>query len=141
MQLRIEAVNLMASTQPLSVCYLLDDTPLFGGVKVILLQADMLSARGHRVTIVVPDGESQTAVRETLVAQGYGYSLANVRPVNQNSLDGSRLKYVPLSGFNPGLTLGIATLGNVRKTILVEIFSQFCREQISSENIPGMTKL
>ena len=79
-------------------------------------------------------------VQRALVAQGYGYSLANVRPVNQKSLDGSRLKYVPLSGFNPGLTLGIATLGNVRKTLVVDIFSQFCREQINSENVPGMTK-
>jgi DNA-binding transcriptional LysR family regulator len=80
-------------------------------------------------------------VQRALVAQGYGYSLANVRPVNQHSLDGSRLKYVPLSGFNPGLTLGIATLANIRKTIVVEIFSQFCREQISDENIPGMARI
>ena len=80
-------------------------------------------------------------VQRALVAQGYGYSLGNVRPINQNSLDGSRLTYVALSGYNPGLTLGIATLANIRKTIVVEIFSQFCREQISSDHIPGMTKL
>ena len=80
-------------------------------------------------------------VQRALVAQGYGYSLANVRPVNQHSLDGSRLRYVPLSGYNPGLTLGIATLANIRKTIVVDIFSQFCRAQINSENIPGMARL
>ncbi len=80
-------------------------------------------------------------VQRALVAQGYGYSLGNVRPINQNSLDGSRLNYVPLSGYNPGLTLGIATLANIKKTTVVDIFSQFCREQISTDNIPGMTKL
>lgn len=80
-------------------------------------------------------------VQRALVAQGYGYSLANVRPVNQKALDGSPLKYVPLSGDNPGLTLGIATLANIRKTIVVEIFGQFCREQISDETIPGMAKI
>jgi len=80
-------------------------------------------------------------VQRALVAQGYGYSLANVRPLNQNSLDGSSLRYVPLAGYNPGLTLGIATLANIRKTIVVEIFSQFCRAQINSENIPGMARL
>jgi hypothetical protein len=64
-----------------------------------------------------------------------------VRPLNQNSLDGSSLRYVPLEGYNPGLTLGIATLANIRKTIVVETFSQFCREQINSENIPGMARL
>jgi len=79
-------------------------------------------------------------VQRALVAKGYGYSLANVRPLNQKSLDGSRLKYVPLSGFNPGLTLGIVTLANIRKTRVVDIFSQFCREQINSENIPGMAR-
>jgi len=80
-------------------------------------------------------------VQRALVAKGYGYSLANVRPLNQKSLDGSDLAYVPLSGYNPGLTLGIATLANIRKTMVVDIFSQFCSEQISTENIPGMAKL
>lgn len=82
-----------------------------------------------------------TEVQRGLVAKGYGYSLANVRPLNQKSLDGSDLSYIPLSGYNPGLTLGIATLANVRKTMVVDIFSQFCMEHISTENIPGMTRL
>lgn len=80
-------------------------------------------------------------VQRGLVAKGYGYSLANVRPLNQKSLDGSDLAYVPLSGYNPGLTLGIATLANIKKTMVVNIFSEFCREQISTENIPGMARL
>ncbi|MDH3763423.1 MAG: LysR family transcriptional regulator [Gammaproteobacteria bacterium] len=80
-------------------------------------------------------------VQRGLVAKGYGYSLGNVRPLNQKSLDGSELKYVPLSGFNPGLTLGIATLATIRKTIVVDSFSEFCRQQISTKNIPGMAKL
>ena len=79
-------------------------------------------------------------VQRSLVARGYGYSLGNVRPINQKSLDGSDLKYVPLSGFNPGLTLGIATLATIKKTIVVDSFSQFCRQQISTEKIPGMAK-
>jgi len=80
-------------------------------------------------------------VQRALVANGYGYSLANVRPANQNSLDGKRLKYVPLSGYNPGLTLGIATRANIKKTIVVDSFSQFCQAQINTEKIPGMAKL
>ncbi|MCK5377928.1 MAG: glycosyltransferase family 4 protein [Acidobacteria bacterium] len=35
-----------------SVSYLLEDTVLFGGVKVILRQADLLAAQGHDITIV-----------------------------------------------------------------------------------------
>jgi len=36
----------------LTVTYLLEDTVLFGGVKVVLRQADLLARRGHRVTVV-----------------------------------------------------------------------------------------
>jgi glycosyltransferase involved in cell wall biosynthesis len=35
-----------------SVAYLLDDTVLFGGVKVVFRQAELLAARGHDVTVV-----------------------------------------------------------------------------------------
>ncbi len=80
-------------------------------------------------------------VQRALVARGYGYSLANLQPINRHSLDGSELVYRPLAGVNQGLTLGIATLNQLRKTIVVDSFSQFCREQINSEKIPGMTRL
>ncbi len=36
------------------IVYLLEDTPLFGGVKVVLRQADLLARRGHRVTVASP---------------------------------------------------------------------------------------
>lgn len=36
----------------LAVTYLLEDTPLFGGVKVVLQHANLLHARGHRVEVV-----------------------------------------------------------------------------------------
>jgi glycosyltransferase involved in cell wall biosynthesis len=38
----------------LRIAYLLESTELCGGVKVVLLQADVLARRGHRVTIVCP---------------------------------------------------------------------------------------
>lgn len=42
------------SRPPLSIVYLLEDTPLFGGVKVILRQANLMARRGHRVTVISP---------------------------------------------------------------------------------------
>ncbi len=42
----------MPTSDPLSVSYLLEDTPLFGGVKVVLRQADLMAARGHRITVL-----------------------------------------------------------------------------------------
>ncbi len=40
--------------KPLEILYLFEDTPLFGGVKVVLRQADLLARRGHRVTVASP---------------------------------------------------------------------------------------
>jgi len=37
---------------PLSIVYLLEDTALFGGVKIVLHQAELMARRGHRVTVV-----------------------------------------------------------------------------------------
>ncbi len=42
----------MADQRLFSVSYLLEDTVLFGGVKVVLRQADLLTTQGHDVTIV-----------------------------------------------------------------------------------------
>jgi len=40
-------------TRPrLSLVYLLEDTALFGGVKIVLHQAELMARRGHRVTVV-----------------------------------------------------------------------------------------
>jgi glycosyltransferase involved in cell wall biosynthesis len=41
-----------AAPKLLTITYLLEDTVLFGGVKVILLQANLLHRRGHRVTVL-----------------------------------------------------------------------------------------
>lgn len=114
--------------------FILLDLPLSDTYFMSLFDHHNLKPRIHART-------RHIEVQRALVAQGYGYSLGNVRPINQNSLDGSRLNYVPLSGYNPALMLGIATLANIKKTIVVDIFSQFCREQISTDNIPGMAKL
>lgn len=44
----------MPRRPPLSVAYLLEDTPLFGGVKIVLRQANLMRRRGHRVMVVSP---------------------------------------------------------------------------------------
>lgn len=42
----------MPMSKRLSIVFLLDDTVLFGGVKVILNQANLLTHRGHQITVV-----------------------------------------------------------------------------------------
>ncbi len=49
----------MTAREPLEIAYLFEDTPLFGGVKIVLRQANLMARRGHRVTVVSP-GEPPT---------------------------------------------------------------------------------
>ncbi len=42
----------MAPANPLTVTYLVEGTQLFGGVKVVFRQADLMAARGHSVTVL-----------------------------------------------------------------------------------------
>ncbi|NKB77764.1 MAG: hypothetical protein GKR96_12185 [Gammaproteobacteria bacterium] len=81
----------------------------------------------------------QTDVLRSLVAKGYGYSIANVRPKNQLSLDGGELVYLPLSGNYPSLTLGTVTLKNLHKTRSVSTLIQYCIDKVNAQAVPGFT--
>ncbi len=84
-------------------------------------------------------------VQRGLVASGYGYSLANVRPNNTLSLDGNELAYVPLaesgSGSVPSLDLGVAMVSGIAPDRAHQTFIDYCRERISANNIPGMRSI
>jgi len=81
-------------------------------------------------------------VQRGLVASGYGYSLANVRPNNMAALDGNTLKYVSLSASDsqvtPSLNLGIAMVRDINRNQAQRTFINYCKIRISSKNIPGM---
>jgi DNA-binding transcriptional LysR family regulator len=81
---------------------------------------------------------AQQEVVRTMVANGLGYTLANVRPRSDVALDGRRLHRVPLSGDPPPLRIGIATLTQLKKTRLVAVFEHHCQELFSNSYIPGM---
>ena len=49
------------------------------------------------------------AVLRSLVANGYGYSIANVRPLNARSPDGKPLHFVPIIGDVRPMKMGILT--------------------------------
>jgi len=40
--------------QPLTLAYVFEDTPLFGGITIALRQANLMARRGHRVKVVSP---------------------------------------------------------------------------------------
>lgn len=48
------------------------------------------------------------AVMRSLVANGFGYSIANVRPLNDELPDGGKLRFIPLVGDVRPMNLGLA---------------------------------
>ncbi|WP_415183831.1 LysR family transcriptional regulator [Phaeovulum sp.] len=69
------------------------------------------SKAGLRATI--SERTRDTAIMRSLVANGFGYSIVNIRPTNDLAPDGKPLRFVPLTGnlrpMKLGLLMGSAT--------------------------------
>lgn len=74
----------------------------------------------------------------TMVANGYGYTLANVTPRSDSALDGRKVVRIRLAGDHRPMTIGFATLKSLRKSRLLTAFANHARTFISDAYIPGM---
>lgn len=74
----------------------------------------------------------------TMVANGHGYGLANVRPKADIALDGRRLVRVPLAGNLRPVRICVASFAGLRQSRLAQAFENHCRTFISDGYIPGM---
>lgn len=87
---------------------------------------------------IAASSRSEEVVR-SMVANGLGYSIFNVRPKCNVSLDGKRLVRVRLAGKNRPMLLGMATYKPAHQSRLTTIFMERCRAYISEQYIPGMS--
>ncbi|QBK03908.1 LysR family transcriptional regulator [Hylemonella gracilis] len=87
---------------------------------------------------IVARSRSEEVVR-SMVANGIGYALFNVRPKSNQSLDGKRMVRVRLAGNNRPMLLGLATYKPMKQSRLVRVFMERCRAYISDQYIPGMS--
>ncbi len=99
----------------------------------------LFQSEGLKPEIYARSG-NQEVVR-TMVANGYGYTIANVRPRNLSALDGKGLSLVKLTGDHKPMTIGVATLSQERKPRVLAAFERHCRETITKESIPGMAAM
>ncbi len=74
----------------------------------------------------------------SMVANGYGYTITDVRPRSDIALDGRRLVRLKFVDHQPPLRLGIIKLTQIKPLKLVTVFEKFCRIHISDSTIPGM---
>lgn len=82
------------------------------------------------------------AVMQSLVGQGFGYSIANIRPWSDRSPDGQRLRYVPLSAPSPGalrpMRLGLVLSEGARASQTVRAFVDHCRTELTPDSGHGL---
>jgi len=81
---------------------------------------------------------SQPDMIRTMVANGYGFTLANVTPRSDTALDGRKVVRVRLSGDHRPMRTGLVALKSLRKSHLMAAFTAHARSFISDAYIPGM---
>lgn len=78
------------------------------------------------------------AVMRSLVANGYGYSIANLRPLNNLSPDGRELNFIPLDGDLRPMHLGLVTAKGAQTNITIRTFIAHCAAMIQDNKFPGL---
>jgi len=77
------------------------------------------------------------AVMRSLVANGFGFSIANIRPHSDLSPDGRELVYIPLDGEHRPLRLGFIIPEGARNVLCVDAFLNHATQTISQWGYPG----
>ena len=67
------------------------------------------------------------AVVQSLVANDFGYSIANVRPLTDLSPDGKKLHFVPLTGPVKPMRMGLLCAGGGTSSLTIRAFIDHCR--------------
>ncbi len=93
------------------------------------------------ITPTIASQATHQEVVRTMVANNYGFSIANVRPKISTALDGKKLVSIRLAGRHKPMQIGIMTLIQEHKSRLMTAFEEHCRSLISDAAIPGMTSL
>lgn len=78
------------------------------------------------------------AVMRSLVANGFGYGLANVRPRTQLAPDGRPLRFVPLTGPVRTLHLGLMMSEGARNSRTIRAFIEHAETEITPTRAPGL---
>lgn len=77
------------------------------------------------------------AVMRSLVANGFGYGIANIRPHSDLSPDGRKLVFIPLTGKVRPMRLGLIMAEGARNILTVNAFAEHCRAAMDDWNYPG----
>jgi DNA-binding transcriptional LysR family regulator len=86
----------------------------------------------------IADRTRDMAVMRSLVGNGFGYAIANIRPLSDASPDGKKLRFIPLVGGVRPMIMGLAMAEGAENVLTVRAFIDHCRELITEDAAPGM---
>lgn len=78
------------------------------------------------------------AVMRSLVANGFGYAIANVRPLNQHAPDGKPLVFIPMAGPVRPMKMGLLMAQDADRSNLVRAFVEHSERMIRAGALPGL---
>lgn len=77
------------------------------------------------------------AVLQSLVANGFGYSIINIRTLNDTAPDGAPLKFIPLTGPVRSMFLGVALIKEMANVLVVDAFIEHCKTVVPETVLLG----
>jgi len=95
----------------------------------------------HGLRPKIAERTGDIAVMRSMVANGFGYGIANMRPLNTVSPDGKLLVFVPLLGDLRPLTMGIALPNAEHRTLTVQAFIEHCRRFVLEQGVFGTERI
>ena len=95
-------------------------------------------AHGCGIRPQIAERTSDIAVALSLVANGFGYALLNVRPQVECAPDGKPLRFVQLRGEYRPMVMGLLMMRSEYRTGALQAFVGHCRHAISAAGVPGL---
>ena len=86
----------------------------------------------------IAERTADMSVMRSLVANGFGFSIANIRPLNVLSPDGKKLIFVPLAGELRPMRLGLLRARAENETNTSKAFIEHCAQAVRSGTLPGL---
>lgn len=77
-------------------------------------------------------------VTKTLVANGFGFSIANVRPFSELAADGKKLRFIQLDSDRAPIRLGLLIAHGSRNLLLIRALIDHCLESVTPALTPGL---
>lgn len=87
---------------------------------------------------MVAERTRDMAVMRSMVGNGFGYSIANVRPLNPLSPDGKPLRFIPIAGPVRPLQMGLLMARDATKSNAVRAFGEHARAAVTQGGWPSI---